>query len=310
MSENKHKPVLIESLLIFLQSQNFNFKEKFVFDGTFGGGGYTQKFLNLNSKIYACDWDKDAYEKGLAKFNQKIKENKLSLVNLNFKDYIKEFTNDFFDLIVLDLGFSSNQLEFSGRGFSYQKLEEPLDLRYSSKIHSPVWKKIKALKDSRDLARILFKYSGEKYSQKIAEDLYRLTRAKKNQEKIYVKDLVKIIDKIIKDQKMRLHSLSRIWQALRIWVNHEFENLESFLFQSIPRLKNNGYLVIVSFHSLEDKIVTKFMRAESRPKIIDEYGNKKHNFELLTKDAIVPQEEEVSLNPRSRSAKLRILKKL
>ena len=303
---NNHKPVLIQAVAEYshLIKNKLN-----VFDGTFGGGGYSDFFLNSNDsvKVYACDLDKNAIN---YYFLNNLKNNNLQLVNDSFEVYISQFNESFFDIIVADLGYSSNQLDFSDRGFSYLKGGEMLDLRYDNSSLLPVYKKIRLLKSDQELSKIIFRYSGETFSSRIGKNLFTFITSTNNP--IHVSETVEVIIKAI--PKNFLHKknaiLSRVWQALRVWVNNEFDTLENFLVLSLDKLKPCGMLMITCFNSLEDKIVTKFMRDMSKKNVIDDFGNTEQFFEIITKKPITPSQTEIENNIRSRSATLRIIKKL
>jgi S-adenosyl-methyltransferase MraW len=301
---NLHVPVLLDKIIEIIQISFRPAINLVVFDGTLGGGGYTSRFLNLGWQVFACDLDP------LVKnYLPGDKSGRFHFEQVDFADYILTFPDNFFDVIVLDLGFSSNQLAYSQRGFSYFNSEEILDLRYNTKTGLSAWEKIRSLPSSRDLQKILYAYSGESLSVRLADPLYNLA---KNYPNLtvgqVVGELVKFIPKKFIRHKPAI--FSRVWQALRIWVNDEFDSLERFLSQAPAKLKPQGLLMIVCFHSLEDKMVTKFMRNLAQPKEIDEFGNKKRFFQLLTSKAITPDQTEISQNSRSRSAGLRVLQKL
>jgi 16S rRNA (cytosine1402-N4)-methyltransferase len=293
---NNHIPVLLDPILSLFEN---NLKDKYIFDGTFGGGGYSQKFEKEGAKVFACDLDVNAIER-----NQ-IKD--ITLVQSNFKDYIKEFQDSYFDLIVVDLGFSNNQLTIDDKGFSYLKSDQLLDLRYDDQIGKSASEVL--LKISEDeLGKILYENSGEIFARKIAKTI---CDQRKNMSQILVKDLENwVIESIpgkFKNKKMQV--LSRVWQSLRIYINQEFENLKEFLKHAPNKLKVDGYLCIVNFHSLEDKITTKIFRDLSKTFDKDQYGNKGQYFELISRKPITPDENELNSNPQSRSATLRILRK-
>jgi 16S rRNA (cytosine1402-N4)-methyltransferase len=301
---NSHVPVLLDKIIEIIQISFRPAINLTVFDGTFGGGGYTSRFLTLGWQVFACDLDP------LVKnYLPGDKSGHFHFEQVDFADYILTFPDNFFDVIVLDLGFSSNQLAYSQRGFSYFNSEEILDLRYNTQTGLSAWEKIRSLPSSRDLQKILYAYSGESLSARLADPLYNLA---KNYPNLtvgqVVGELVRFIPKKFIRHKPAI--FSRVWQALRIWVNDEFGSLERFLSQAPAKLKPQGLLMIVCFHSLEDKMVTKFMRNLAQPKEIDEFGNKKRFFQLLTSKAITPDQTEISQNSRSRSAGLRVLQKL
>ncbi len=303
-SVNLHVPVLLDRIIKIIQTNLQSANNLIVFDGTFGGGGYTTRFLNLGWRVFACDLDPLVWN-----YLPVNKSEFLHFEQKNFADYIQDFSDNFFDVIVLDLGFSSNQLAWSQRGFSYFNTEEVLDLRYNPQTGLSAWEKIGSLPSSRDLQKILYQYSGEILSSRLADPLYNLAKKYPN---LTVGQVVTELTKAIPKKWMRRKPaiFSRIWQALRIWVNEEFESLEKFLNIAPSKLKPSGLLIIVCFHSLEDKLVTSFMRQMAKPQEVDEFGNKKQTFKLLTRKAITPKTVEISQNNRSRSAGLRVLQKL
>jgi len=313
MNSNQHQPVLIDQIINFLVEQKFDFKNTAILDGTFGGGGYTNFFLKKGvNKILATDWDEEAVKLGEVNFAKYILEKKLTLKQQNYLNFIKTLPKNSLDLIILDLGFSSNQLSFSGRGFSYQKLNEPLDLRYSLEIKNTAFQKILKLKTGSDLAKIIYRFSGEKFAKPIGNAIYKTARSLPNQEKLTVQNTVDAVKQALPNlsSKQLQKTLSRTWQALRVWVNREFENIQNFLLQSQTRLKKQGFLIVVSFHSLEDKIVTQYFRDLAKAKVVDVFGNKRQDFKLFTNKAIVPEESEIANNPRARSAMMRILQNI
>ena len=318
--------VVPPTLASYTQEWNFdiNLKTKLkIFDGTLGGLGYFDFMANLCQEkgielnYFGCDLDNEVIEKAhqIEKDSEK-KSVKLKVKQANFVDFIEEFPDEFFDGIVLDLGFSSNQLSSSGRGFSYQKLDEVVDLRYDDSTKMACWQKLNLVKNPHELGNIIYRFSGEKLAQKISANILtfienlRIETRQKHPE-ITVKALVDVISMSIPAifRKKTNQILSRVWQALRIWTNNELEVLEAFLPIALKKLAPGGKLAIVSFHSLEDKIVASFMRDLSIPES-DEYGNKTQDFQLLTTRSVVAGETELAQNSRSRSALLRVLERL
>ncbi|MEM1312736.1 MAG: 16S rRNA (cytosine(1402)-N(4))-methyltransferase RsmH [Patescibacteria group bacterium] len=307
---NQHVPVLLDPILDFLKTHPKSKRQKRAFDGTLGGGSYSRELLDHGYEVTASDLDYSAIEnlRGLDKF---ARNGQLKLINGNFADVVYDFDDSSLDIITLDLGFSSNQLESVGRGFSYQKDQEILDLRYNPDTGLSCSEKLKKVRTTQDLWTILYTYSGESLSRPVAKAIFELTRSK-NSKHFNVLEIKEAVIKAIpkKFLKNKNAILSRVWQALRIWTNREFESLEKFLKVAHTKLAVDGLLCIVSFHSLEDKIVTKYMRYLAKPVEIDGYGNKRQNFKLLTPKPIAPSEEEIMYNSRSRSATLRVLKRL
>ena len=279
------------------------------------GSKYDRESLLENEKSQIkLENEKD--EKGSLLENLTKNSLKLETKQSNFVDFIDDFEDRFFDAIILDLGFSGNQLAAGERGFSYQKLDELLDLRYDQNTKIPCWQKLSKIKISSELGNILYRFSGEKLSQKIAANIFTFVENLKVETRqksppITVEQLVDIISASIPVIFRRKNNqiLSRVWQALRIWTNDELEVLEEFLPKAVSKLNLGGLLMIVSFHSLEDKIVTSFMRELSAP-VSDEYGNKFQDFQLLTARAVVAGSLELSQNSQSRSAMLRVLRRI
>ena len=340
--QNCHIPVLITKVADFLlpkspnleqiakkiqpqnpsQNQIFNLqKTKLkIMDGTLGGLGYIDFLNNLVNKnaefghlelaFWGSDLDNLVVQKAKRIANLQAKHS-------NFADFVEEFENEFFDGIILDLGFSSNQLESGGRGFSHQKLDEILDLRYDIESLESASEKLLKIKDWKYLSHILYSFSGEEFSSRIAANICNLVqilntkKTKKEKIELKVEQIVNCVCDAIPVQFLtkRNQILSRVWQALRIWTNGEFESLVRFLKVATTKLKIGGKLIIISFHSLEDKMVANFMRKIERP-IVDAFGKKTQNWKLLTKKSVKPESAEILQNPRSRSAILRVLERL
>ncbi len=248
-----HTPVLLKQAV---EKLNVKPQGKYI-DATFGEGGYSQEILKKGGKVLAIDLD--IFQ--IKNFSNKFEN--LKLVQGNFKDIEKiAQENDFLpvDGVVFDLGLSMRQLRESGRGFSYKNEDEVLDMRLdpASSLKAKDLLK-KATKDQ--LFEIFSKYSEDLNSEKIAEEVFL---NKKRIEK--VGDLTKVIDKVLgkKDPK----TYARVFQALRIAVNNELENLRQGLVGALNILKREGRIVVVSFHSLEDRIVKKFVK-DNKLKFLD-----------------------------------------
>lgn len=293
-----HKPVLLQEII-----ENLNLGEgQIVFDGTLGGGGYSEEICKKilpSGILIATDLDSDAIirsKKRLEVFNL---EKKFFQENYsNIQKILEELKIEKIDKMILDLGISSDQLASSGRGISFQNLDEDLDMNLSTSL-----KKEKKASDilntysEEDLADIFFYYGGERASKKIAKAIFE---ARKEKEFKKVKDLVDLIEEEIgyfyKNKK--IHSATKIFQALRIAVNDEIKNLEKTLKLSPKILKSGGIVGVVTFHSLEDSLVKRVFRE------MEDMGV----AERINKKVIKPKWNEVKDNPRARSAKLRLLK--
>ena len=310
IQNNFHVPVLLYEVRDAL-FENVK-KEINIFDGTLGGGGYTQEFINyaMQNKLKinqtSCDLDQTAIDRVQSYIKVPDNQN-LELIQGNFADVINQFEDESLDGIVLDLGFSSNQLEESGRGFSYQNSSEPLDLRYDIAHGRSASERLLKLHNWQQLGKIIYEYSGEDLAMRIAKMLYSINKKTPWTVGEFVEVVISVIPHTAMKRKNQI--LSRVWQALRIWVNNEFGSLEAFLPIALGKLKSNGRLAIVCFHSLEDKIVTKYFRVRSKPTFEDEFGNKKYEFKLLNARPIVAGEKELTDNTRARSAVLRVIEK-
>jgi 16S rRNA (cytosine1402-N4)-methyltransferase len=283
-----HVPVLQKEVLRYLDPKP---NENFI-DTTIGGAGHTLVILEKNGprgKVLGIDWDTESIQ--LLKL-RKIK--RLILVNdsfVNLKEIVKKEKFQPVSGILFDLGMSSWHLEKSGRGFSFQK-NEPLDMRYN--IKSPLTaEKILNYWSEKEIERILKEYGEERFAKKIAKEII-VSRKLKLIKNTF--QLVEIIKKAVpfRYQHQRIHFATRTFQALRIAVNDELNNLERALPQAIEILKTGGRLVVISFHSLEDRIVKTFYR-----------GRASIDLKILTKKPIKPSQKEIKINPRSRSSKLR-----
>ena len=303
-----HIPVLLEESFNFLITN----KSGIYFDATIGFGGHTSELilrLNKNAKVIATDVDKDAFEFCKKKFNS---DKRVTIYKFNFSmiDIIAKIEQiDSFGGIFADLGVSSFQLDNKNSGFTYRE-DAPLDMRMDKS------KKISAFDvinnfDERTISEILWIYGEEKNSKKIAKAIIK----HREQNKITTTfQLNKIIEEII-PKNFLIKTLSRVYQAIRIYVNDELKNLSEFLENSIKVLKKGGRIAIISYHSLEDRIVKEFFTKQSQKyydKKIDPFGSLEFNpsLKIVTKKPITPSKEEIMQNRRSRSAKLRVAEKI
>jgi len=286
-----HIPVLLKESMDFLTPQSGGV----YIDCTLGGGGHFKeiyKSIMPDGKILGIDLSKEAIDR-IASENLKntilVQENFANLKNIAEKNGFKKF-----DGILIDLGFSSIELEKGGIGLSFQK-DEPLDMRLGAEGLSAA--DIIKKSSEEELVKIFSEYGEERFSKRIAK---AIIQAKKIAEIKTTKQLVEIIINAIpvKFKYSRIHPATRVFQALRIAVNKELENLAKVLPQAVDLLGSGGRLVVISFHSGEDRIVKNFFK-ENRDRL-----------EILTKKPIIPCSDEVALNPRSRSAKMRVAAKI
>jgi 16S rRNA (cytosine1402-N4)-methyltransferase len=298
-----HIPVLQKEVIEYLAPKT---NENFV-DCTFGQGGHSSLLLERNGpggKVLGIEADPELYKKlqtgeALA-FPEKLLK-RLILVNnsyVNLNRIVEE--NEFKPVhgILLDLGMSSWHLEESKRGFSFLK-DELLDMRYNPGECSYSASEIVNSWSEQDIVQILKDYGQERFAKSIA----RRIAAKRAEAPIRTTfDLKEAVRQGVPGwyQNKKLHFATKTFQALRIIVNSEIENLKKVLVQAAGVLEKEGRLAVISFHSLEDGLVKKFFKRSQEINIL----------EILTKKPIVPGEEEIKINPRSRSAKLRIVKKI
>ncbi|GAB4271252.1 MAG: 16S rRNA (cytosine(1402)-N(4))-methyltransferase RsmH [Candidatus Rifleibacteriota bacterium] len=307
----QHNPVLVESVLRYALPE----EGKVFVDGTFGLGGHTRAILEKYPKIekvIAIDRDEE-----ILNFSCKIlKDDRISRFQANASDLpgiLAIAKVKAVDGILLDLGVSSYQLENPQRGFSFSK-PGPLDMRMNLDNPTTAEELVNNL-EKQDLVRIFRDYGEEKFSGRIADAILR----ERMIERITTTDrLANIISNAIPGKfknKLTIHPATRVFQALRIEVNNELAELEAFLEKSLDCLNPGGHLCIISFHSLEDRIVKNFMVKHQKGCICPPYfpvcncGNKA-KIEILTRKAIFADEKEIRANPRARSARLRAARKL
>jgi 16S rRNA (cytosine1402-N4)-methyltransferase len=293
--ESIHKTVLLNETIEGLNLGS----SSLVLDCTFGGGGHSLEICKRypDVKIIALDQDKSAFEKAKGKF--KNLKCDINFVNINFKDLDKENLKDV-DGIIFDLGLSSDQLENSGRGFSFMK-DEPLLMTMKE---NPSLEDVTAFDvvnswSEENLADIIYGYGEERFSRRIAKGIVD-ARQKADIKTTF--ELVKIIESSVPAayRRGRLHFATRTFQALRIAVNDELGALQTGLEKGFEVLKSGGRMSVISFHSLEDRIVKRFYQNKAKEK----------KAILVNKKIITASSEEIKNNPRSRSAKLRVLEKI
>lgn len=296
MGEFTHIPVLLHEAI-----ENLHVTEgKEYIDATLGGGGHTFEILKHGGRVLGIDQDYDAIDFVQEKIDKagNLKD-KAKLALGNFGNIGKIVTDNGFEHvsgILFDLGFSSNQIEKSGRGFSFLR-DEPLDMRMSGQgeeENSVTAAEILKRYSEEELYDIFSRFGEEPYSQKIAR---AIVGARKEKEILSTQDLVSIIKNVKKGGF--IHPATLVFQALRIAVNNELENLKYGIVEGFEMLVPGGRLVVISFHSLEDRIVKNYFRKLS-------LEQKAH---LLTKKPIIASDEEIKSNLRSRSAKMRVIEK-
>ncbi len=268
--------------------------ENFV-DATIGEGGHTSVILEKNKpkgKVLGIEWDSEIIKR------IELQE-RVVLVNdsyVNLKKIVERCNFRPVYGILFDLGMSSWHLEESGRGFTFLR-DEPLDMRYNSLTGLTAAEIVNTWPELK-IEKILKEYGEEKFAKRIAREIVKESKVKPIKTTF---GLVEVIKKAVPARyfHQKIHFATRTFQALRITVNDELNNLKKGLSQAVEVLATGGRIVVISFHSLEDRIVKNFFRELSPEKL-----------EILTKKPITPSEEEIKINPRSRSAKLRAAIKL
>ncbi len=312
MTEFKHVSVMLNECM-----DGLNLKDGGIyFDGTLGGGGHSYEILRRsapNGQLVATDLDDYA----IGRASERLKEfsGRFRLIKDNFKSFktIKEqLSIDGFDGILLDLGVSSFQLDDRDRGFSYMATEVDLDMRMDKSNPLTAMRVVNEY-DERELKRILSEYGEERFAGTIASNIV------KNRKEKPIKttgDLIKIIQKSIpKKFQQDGHPAKRTFQAIRIEVNGELDGLYETVLEMSRSLKKNGRIVILTFHSLEDRIVKKAFKELECDCICDKslpicVCGKRKEIEIITKHPITASGEELENNSRAKSAKLRIGEKI
>ncbi len=291
-----HKTVLLKESI-----EGLDIKPEGIYvDVTFGGGGHSREILKRlkKGKLIAFDQDEDA-------FVNSIDDERFTLVNANFR-FMKNFLvfhNAYpVDGIVADLGVSSHQINDPERGFSI-RFDSELDLRMDRK-NAQSARKVLAEYTAEELSRIFFEYGELSQAKKIANTIIC---ERKVMEIKTTEDLKAVLHQFTERGKENKF-YAKVFQALRIEINSEIEALKEFLLQSKEVIKDEGRLVVISYHSLEDRLVKNFMKSGNFDGIVEKdfYGHEKSPMKMITRKPLTPDPEEINNNNRARSAKLRI----
>tara|TARA_B000000565_G_C23742601_1_gene361589 strand:+ start:251 stop:1171 length:921 start_codon:yes stop_codon:yes gene_type:complete len=286
--EFKHKPVLINEVIESIEPAD----DKIYFDATFGNGGYSKKILSSsNCKVIAIDRDPSVSSKA-KEFEEKYKD-RFKFIESRFsqiKKVMEELEREKVNCFLFDIGVSSMQLDNANRGFSFMK-DGPLDMRMSN-TGKTAGELINTI-DQNELADILFHYGDERNSRRIAKSIINYRNKKEIKSTLELADIIK---KNNKNFKSKINPATKTFQALRMFINNELEELHSGLNQALNLLSIAGKICVVTFHSLEDRMVKNFSKA---------LGSS-----VKVEKVIKPSDDEVRLNPRSRSAKLRLIQKI
>ena len=299
-----HTPVLQKEVLKYLDPKP---NENFI-DCTIGDGGHGLVILEAiepDGKLLGLDWGQENIHRLKFKIQNSKFKKRLILVNDNFanlKEIVRREKFGPVSGILLDLGMSSWHLEESGKGFSFLR-KEFLDMRYNPE-NPQTAEKIINYWSKNDIEKILTEYGEERFAKIIANEIIKTRKARPIKTTF---ELVEIIRKAVHGwyRRQKIHFATRTFQALRIAVNDELNNLKKVLPQTIDILKPGGRLVIISFHSIEDRIAKSFFSAFAKG-----YDGQERKLEILTKKPVRPSTQELNYNPRSRSARLRVAIKI
>lgn len=273
-------------------------------DATSGSGGHLEAVAQrFGGKVFLVGIDADETSLEITRERLALSNTTAKLVELNFRDIdqvLRSVEMPQPDKILFDLGWSSDQFEVGGRGFSFQK-DEPLLMTFKKKINEEDTTAYDVVNkwSEESLADVIYGYGEERYARKIAKAIVTEREKKPINSSLELVEIIKSAVPIFY-RFGRLHPATRTFQAIRIAVNDELKALETGLAKAFEILKPGGRLAVISFHSLEDRIVKNFFKTKKEEGL----------GELITKKPIVPSEVEIAKNPRSRSAKLRIIQKI
>lgn len=291
-----HRPVLLQETLRALAPKGGGL----FFDATIGTGGHAEALLEASPDVRLIGVDRDREALRVAAERLRRFGDRVRLAHADFRDItrvVEEAGGDQLTGILVDLGVSSLQLDAPERGFSF-RFDAPLDMRMDVESDAETAAELLARLSEAEIARILREYGEEPRAQQIAKAI--VERRRRGEPVRTTGDLAALVAEVTRRGRARIHPATRTFQALRIAVNRELEGLDQFIERAVALLETMGRLVIISFHSLEDRIVKRtFRRLASEGRV-----------ELLTKRPVVPTFEEKGRNPRARSAKLRALRKL
>jgi 16S rRNA (cytosine1402-N4)-methyltransferase len=311
-SEIQHLPVLRDETVEFVRLSDL----EVVVDATLGFGGHSLAILETseNTRVIAFDQDETA----IALAGERLAEygNRLTLIHSNFSDVKRSLRNagiENVSAVIADLGISSMQIDSESRGFSF-RFDSPLDMRMDQTADIETAAEILADRSEIDIANLIYQLGEERFSRRIARKIVAEREAGNPIET--TKQLADLVSRCIpRNKKDTIHPATKTFQALRIAVNGELDILDGFITDAIDVLKTDGVLAIITFHSLEDRIVKfAFQKLAGKcfcpPKIPQCVCGAVKRVEILTKKPIVPGRDELDANPRSRSAKLRAVKKV
>lgn len=303
MADAYHIPVLLHESIDGMNIRS----DSICVDVTFGGGGHSREILSRLDKkghLYAFDQDEDA-------INNIQADDRFTFVRSNFrylKNFIRYYDVDEVDAILADLGVSSHHFDAEDRGFSFRFEDSDLDMRMNRKGGKTAAQILNTYSEEK-LADVFYLYGELKQSRRIASAIVK-TRKEKPYKK--TSDLLNTLNSFLGRGEKEKKILAQAFQALRIEVNEEMETLKEMLQQALDILKPGGRISVITYHSLEDRIVKNFFKTGNFEGKVEKdfFGNFETPFKLINNKVIIPSREEEERNPRSRSAKLRIAEKI
>ncbi|MDE6656226.1 MAG: 16S rRNA (cytosine(1402)-N(4))-methyltransferase RsmH [Anaeroplasmataceae bacterium] len=304
-----HTTVLLEEAVNMLDIK----PDGIYVDATTGGGGHSSLILSklTTGHLYCFDQDEYAFTRAKEKLDAVGKN--YTFISANFKDVKKELAKlnvEHIDGIIYDLGVSSFQLDIQERGFSY-KLDAPLDMRMNQRQELSAYQIVNHY-SFEELASILYRYGEEPFAKQIARKIEEVRKNKPIESTLELVDVIKtaLPSKVLRQKG---HPAKQTFQALRIAVNDELRVFEDSLLDALELLNSNGRAVVITFHSLEDRICKTIFKEKSTisiPKGVPMIIKDVAPYELITKKPMLPSEEEIQKNNRSHSAKMRVLRKI
>jgi len=306
-AESRHLPVLYQDVerLLPVTAQST------VIDGTLGGGGHTRIFLEQGARVLGLDADPAAVRRVTLALNEYVASGQLTIVRSHFENVTEVAVGlgiRKVDVLLVDLGTSSFQLETPERGFSFQQ-EGALDMRFDPTQGESAADIVNQWTET-EIADLIYRYGEERRSRAIARAIVRSRPIASTTQ------LAQVVEKAVGGRRgVRIHPATQTFQALRIAVNRELAQLESFLPQALALLKPGGRLGVIAFHSLEDRIVKQWMAGEASEFTPDPHHpfggvERAPTIQIVTRKPVVAGDAEININPRSRSARLRVAEKV
>jgi 16S rRNA (cytosine1402-N4)-methyltransferase len=306
-----HTPVLLQEVVEQLQPR----RGGLYVDGTVGGGGHAAALLRASGpdgRLIGLDWDDEAISQARERLGEF--EGRVQLVRANFAELERVLMNldvPAVDGVLFDLGVSARQFDEPMRGFSFVR-PGPLDMRMDRQSPTTA-REIILTASELELTRIFLEYGEERRARAIARAVIR--ERERGGQFTTTTDLAQLVERVLGPKRGKIHPATRVFQALRIAVNRELESLPAGLVAAVRALRSGGRLAVISFHSLEDRIVKMFFREQSTgcvcPAGLPVCGcGRREVLRVVTRRPIVPSAEEIAINPRARSAKLRVAEKI